>query len=143
MKATLRRVALVTILWALFVTPVQADESGIWLDNFWSDGPVSVFLYEQPTAGLESSGFYARHDLRPGQVVDIDVSGRGTVWADVRVMHADGQQWLLSSENCGYRGAFAVRPGQTIEISYEQSEGYADSSTGLKCRVKSGSPNGR
>ena len=140
MKATLRSMVVATILWILFVTPVQADDTGIWLDNFWSDGPVTVFLYDQPTAGLKSDGFYARHDLRPGQVVDIDVLGRDTVWADVRVMHADGQQWLLSSENCGYRGAFAVRPGQTIEISYEQSEGYADSSTGLKCQVKSGSP---
>lgn len=138
MKATLRRIAVATILWALFLAPVQADETGIWLDNFWSDGAVTVFLYEQPTAGLESDGFYARHELRPGQVVDIDVSGRDTVWADVRVMHADGHQWLLSSENCGYRGAFAVRPGQTVEISYEQSDGYADSRTGLKCRIKSG-----
>lgn len=143
MKATLRLVALITILWALFVAPVHAEAPGVWLDNFWSDGPVSVFLYEQPTAGLESSGFYARHDLRPGQVVAIDVSGRETFWADVRVMHADGQKWLLSSENCGYRGAFAVHPGQIIEISYEQSGGYAGSSTGLTCRVKPGNPNGR
>lgn len=138
MKATLRRIALVTILWALVIIPAHADETSIRLDNFWSDGPVSIFLYEQPSAELEPSGFYARHDLKPGQVVTIDATGRDNVWADVRVMHADGQHWLLSSQSCGYRGAFAVHPGQTIEISYEQSEGYADSSSGLKCRIKSG-----
>ncbi len=43
MKATLRRIAVCTIFCALFVTPVHADESIIWLDNFWSDGSVRVF----------------------------------------------------------------------------------------------------
>lgn len=135
MKATLRVLISASFAWVLLAVPGQAAAEGLRLDNFWSDGPVSVFLYRAAHHGLEPDEHYARHDLRPGQVIDVAVDGRETVWADVRVMHADGRRWLMCSQSCGYRNAFAVHPGQTIEITYESNEGYADSSTGMRCRV--------
>lgn len=138
MKATLRSMVFTTLAWGLFVTPLWGGESGIRLDNFWSDGPISVFLYETPHEGLEPDNFYARHDLHPGQVAEVAIEGRDAIWADVRVMHADGQRWLMSSESCGYRRAFEVHPGQTVEVAYERGEGYADSSAGMNCRVLNG-----
>lgn len=140
MKATIRNMTLATLLWGVLISPLRAEESVVRLDNFWSDGPVSVFLYEQPHAGLDPTGYVARHDLRPGEVTEVATGGRPTLWADVRIMHQDGRRWLLSSPDCGYRRAFTVHPGQTIEVSYQGNEGYANDSTGLHCRVLTAAP---
>lgn len=137
MKATLLGMGMVALLWGLLVSPLRAEQTAIRLDNFWSDGPVSIFLYEQPSTTLEPTGYIARHDLRAGEVSEIAADGHRTLWADVRIMHEDGQQWLLSSSDCGYGNAIAVHPGESIEVSYDRDEGYATGGIGLRCRVRS------
>lgn len=143
MKAILRTLAGGLLVCSWLTSSAWAAEDCLRLDNFWSDGPVSVFLYEAPHGGLEPEGSYARYNLAAGQVMEITMDGREIVWVDVRVMHADGQRWQLGARTCGYRGALAMRPGETLEVSYEGHAGYADSGAGLRCRVLDNGAPGR
>jgi hypothetical protein len=141
MKRIMAKVMLLGVVWCgLAAGTVFAEQAHIRLDNFWSDGPVSVFLYAEPHTRLDPEGYFARHDLTPGEAKEVSIGERRQVWADVRIMHSENGRWVLCSESCGYRRAFAVQAGQTIVVSYDNSRGYGDSRTALECSVEDGRP---